>query len=33
MKTRITWGWIVGGWIIALLASALPIMWFMADRI
>ena len=26
-------GWIVGGWLFALLASALPVLFFMADRI
>jgi hypothetical protein len=26
-------GWIVGGWGFALLASALPPLWFLADRI
>ena len=26
-------GWIVGGWLIALAASALPPLWFMADRV
>ena len=26
-------GWIVGGWLIALLASALPPLWFIADRV
>jgi hypothetical protein len=25
--------WIVGGWLFALLASALPPLWFMADRV
>ena len=25
--------WIVGGWAFALLASALPVVWFMADRV
>ena len=25
--------WIVGGWLIALVGSALPPLWFMADRI
>ena len=25
--------WIVGGWLIALLASALPPLWFIADRV
>jgi len=25
--------WIVGGWLIALVASALPVLWFMADRV
>ena len=25
--------WIVGGWLFALVASALPPAWFMADRI
>ena len=25
--------WIVGGWLIALLASALPVLWFMKDRV
>ena len=25
--------WIVGGWLFALVASALPPVWFMADRI
>ena len=25
-------GWIVGGWLFALLASALPVLFFMADR-
>jgi len=27
------WGWIVGGWLIALAASALPVVWVLADRI
>ena len=26
-------GWIVGGWLIALLASALPPLYFIADRV
>ena len=26
-------GWIVGGWLFALLASALPVLFFRADRI
>lgn len=26
-------GWIVGGWLLALLASALPPLWFMAERV
>jgi hypothetical protein len=26
-------GWIVGGWLFALLALALPVLWFMADRV
>ena len=25
--------WIVGGWLIALFASALPVLYFMADRV
>ena len=25
--------WIVGGWLFALAASALPVLWFMADRV
>ena len=25
--------WIVGGWFVALVASALPPIWFIADRI
>ncbi len=25
--------WIVGGWLFALTASALPVLWFMADRV
>lgn len=25
--------WILGGWLFALVASALPVLWFMADRI
>jgi hypothetical protein len=25
--------WIVGGWVLALLASALPPAWFMAERV
>ena len=33
MKPRTTRGWIVGGWLVALFASALPPLWFMADRI
>ena len=26
-------GWIVGGWSIAMVASALPPLWFIADRV
>ena len=26
-------GWIVGGWAIALIASALPVLWFVAERV
>ena len=26
-------GWIVGGWGIAMVASALPPLWFIADRV
>jgi hypothetical protein len=26
-------GWIVGGWLFALVASALPVLWALADRI
>jgi|GEM_PF-2962243 hypothetical protein len=26
-------GWILGGWFFALLASSLPVLWVMADRI
>ena len=33
MKPRIKRSWIVGGWLIALLASALPPLWFMAERV
>ena len=25
--------WVIGGWLFALLASALPVLWFMAGRI
>ena len=25
--------WIVGGWLFALIASALPVIYFMADRV
>ena len=25
--------WIVGGWLFALIASALPVVWFMAERV
>ena len=25
--------WIVAGWLIALFASALPVLWFMKDRV
>ena len=25
--------WIVGGWLIALIASALPPLWFIAERV
>ena len=30
MKRR---GWIIGGWIFALAASALPVLWAAADRV
>jgi hypothetical protein len=26
-------GWIVGGWLVALTASALPVLWVLADRV
>ena len=26
-------GWIVGGWLVALVASALPVLWVLADRV
>jgi len=26
-------GWIVGGWLVALMASALPVLWVLADRV
>jgi hypothetical protein len=31
MKPRIGWGWIVGGWLFALLASATPSLWMARD--
>lgn len=33
MKPRVRLGWIVGGWGIALFASALPVIWFVAERV
>jgi len=33
MKPRIRLGWIVGGWLIALLASALLPWWAVSERI
>jgi hypothetical protein len=31
MKPRIGWGWIAGGWLFALLASAIPSLWMARD--
>lgn len=31
MKPRIGVGWIVGGWLLALAASAIPSLWMAAD--
>ena len=33
MRAKVRPGWIVGGWLIALLASALLPIWNLADRI
>ena len=33
MRGRVPPGWIVGGWLVALVASALPVVWFMSDRV
>ncbi len=33
MKPKVRTGWIAGGWGFALLASALPPLWPLADRI
>jgi hypothetical protein len=33
VKPRVRLGWIVGGWGIALFASALPVIWFVAERV
>ena len=26
-------GWLLGGWLVVLIASALPVLWFVADRV
>ncbi len=26
-------GWIVGGWLVSLLAAALPVIWYLAGRV
>jgi hypothetical protein len=33
MKPRVGPGWIIGGWLIALGSSALPVLWILAGRI
>ena len=26
-------GWLLGGWLVVLIASALPVFWFVAERV
>ena len=33
MKPKVRLGWIVGGWLTVLIASALPVLWFVAERV
>ena len=33
MRPKLRSGWIVGGWLIALGSSALPVLWLLAGRI
>lgn len=33
MRPRLKLGWIVGGWLIALGASAMPALWILAGRV
>ena len=32
-RRPIRWNWIVGGWLISLVASALPVAWVLAGQI
>ena len=33
MKPKVRLGWIVGGWLTVLIASALRVLWFVAERV
>ena len=33
MKPKVRLGWIVGGWLTVLIASALPVLGFVAERV
>ena len=33
MKPKVRLGWIVGGWLTVLIASALPVLYFVSERV
>ena len=33
MRPKVRLGWLLGGWLAVLIASALPVLWFVAERV
>ena len=33
MRPKVRLGWLLGGWLAVLIASALPVLWFVAERL